>query len=284
MKRILNLARRLRAWPMQVLGAVHFQTRLVQEQLRLQDIQYRDVLDLVSGSKTLRHNDVVVLDTEFPVAYESLDHIHPFGTMQDNTRNYAFYQKCRSLYGEGMSFLDIGCSGGGLVFEFALNGHVAIGLEGSDLSQRRGRANWRTIPGNLFTCDVTQPFSLHAKKSKAHYGFDVVSAWEVFEHIPQEGLPQLFANVKAHLKPEGIFVGSISKSTQDILHVTVQDDAWWVKTFAKHGLDMQIGYDDVLEYPEFCRGIKGGLWDSHDYRGEHEKGLHFVARHLSSNR
>ncbi len=88
---------------------------------------YRDFVDLVTGAKSIRHNRNIKLVTEYPVAHDSLDHTDPLGTINDNTRNYGFYNKCRQLYGESLSFLDLGCAGGGLVFEFALNGHVAIG-------------------------------------------------------------------------------------------------------------------------------------------------------------
>ena len=116
---------------------------------------YRDLIDLVTGVRSIRHNRNIKLVTEQPVAYDSLDHIDPVGTIRDNTRHYGFYNKCRSIYGKSLSFLDLGCAGGGLVFDFALNGHVAIGLEGSDISKILARTNWRTIPDNLFTCDIT---------------------------------------------------------------------------------------------------------------------------------
>ena len=108
---------------------------------KAQDQCYRDLVDLVTGVKSICHNRSIKLVTEHPVAYGSLDHTDPTGAISDNTRNYGFYNKCRLLYGENLSFLDLGCAGGGLVFEFALNGHVSIGLEGSDISKILARAN-----------------------------------------------------------------------------------------------------------------------------------------------
>ena len=250
------------------------------ESLKLQDMQYRDLLDIQSGRKQLRHNDTVELKTEHPVAYDSPDHINPLGTIQDNTRNYAFYNKCRALYGDKLAYLDLGCSGGGLVFEFALNGHLAIGLEGSDRSRKMGRANWRTIPDNLMTCDIAKPFSLIDTKTNVTQKFDVISCWEVLEHIPEKNLPQLMENVKAHLAEGGIFIGSISKSPEDPLHVTLQENAWWVNIFKANGLALDIGYSGDFEFGEFCRGVGGGLFDSHNYRADPYKGFHFVARKI----
>lgn len=247
-----------------------------QEMLKLNDCQYRDLVDIMSGRKTVRHNDSVTITTEHPVAYDSPDHINPFGTIQDNTRNYAFYTKCHKLYGDELRFLDLGCSGGGLVFEFALNGHLAIGLEGSDRSQKMGRANWRTIPGNLFTCDIAKPFTLTAAGNVQ--SFTVISCWEVLEHIPLTAMPTLLNNVKQHLAEGGVFVGSISKSDEDPLHVTLLDNDGWIRVFKENGLDLTIGYEDAFEFNEYCRGIAGGMFDSHDYRAAPHKGLHFIAR------
>lgn len=250
------------------------------ENMKLQDMQYRDMLDLESGRLTIKHNTSVVIQTEYPVAYDSPDHINPLGTIQDNTRNYAFYKKCRTLYGPEMAFLDLGCSGGGLVFDFALNGHLAIGLEGSDRSQKMGRANWRTIPDNLFTCDITKPFHLIDTKADAPQKFNVISCWEVLEHIPEADLPQLIKNVKSHLADGGIFIGSVSKSPEDPLHVTLQENAWWMDIFKSNGLMMEIGYNGNFEFKEFCRGIEGGMFDSHNYRTDPHKGFHFTARKI----
>ena len=39
-------------------------------------------------------------------------------------------------------------------------GGFAVGVEGSDYSQRHKRAEWATIPDHLFTTDATVPFQL----------------------------------------------------------------------------------------------------------------------------
>lgn len=275
-----NILKTIATLPNRLFDFLHSIRSIQLENLKLQDMQYRDMLDLYSGFKKIRHNEDIILQTDHPVAYDSPDHINPLGTIQDNTRNYAFYKKCRDLFGPDMSFLDLGCSGGGLVFDFALNGHVAIGLEGSDRSKKMGRANWRTIPNNLFTCDITKPFNLITAKSGAVVTFDVISCWEVLEHIPEKDLPQLIENVKNHLSNGGIFVGSISKSPEDPLHVTLHENAWWVEKFKIFNLSMEIGYDGVFEFKEFCRGIEGGIFDSHNYRSDPHKGFHFIARKM----
>jgi len=246
----------------------------------LHDLQYRDLLDILTHKKKIAHNQTISLKSDHPVAADSLDHLHPFGTLQDNTRNFPFYKKCVKLYGPTVSYLDLGCSGGGLVFDFAINGNLAIGLEGSDLSQKMGRANWRTIPNNLFTCDITKPFQLVDRNTGQVSQFDVVGCWEVLEHIPENALPSLFANVTQHLAEGGVFIGSVSKMPEDPLHITVHDNAWWVDLFARHGFNMGIGYQHGFEFIEFCRGKGMDAFDSHNYRSDPNKGFHFVARRI----
>ena len=238
------------------------------------DQRYRDLIDLVVGIKSIRHNRNIKLITQHPVAYDSLDHKNPLGTIGDNTRNYGFYKKCRLLYGENLSFLDLGCAGGGLVFEFALNGHIAIGLEGSDISKTLARANWRTIPSNLFCCNITKEFELIDCTKKVTNRFNVISCWEVLEHIPEDGLETFFRNVKKHLENGGIFIGSISSNSSDLRHVTVHDKDWWVKKFSKFGLRILPEREVNFEFYEFCRPHLTTV-DLREHPGE---GLHFVAQ------
>ena len=251
--------------------------RTLSRQSENDDQRYRDLIDLIVGAKSIRHNRNIKLVTKHPVAYDSLDHTAPFGTINDNTRNYGFYKKCKLLYGENLSFLDLGCSGGGLVFEFALNGHVAIGLEGSDASKTLARANWRTIPNNLFCCDLTKEFELLDYTKKATNRFMVISCWEVLEHIPEDDLGAFFLNVRKHSADGGIFIGSISTDDTDIHHVTVYDKGWWVRKFSEHGFRILQDAEVDFEFYEFCRPFLGEI----DLRERPGAGFHFVAQKIN---
>jgi 2-polyprenyl-3-methyl-5-hydroxy-6-metoxy-1,4-benzoquinol methylase len=250
--------------------------KILEEIIRLNDLQYRDLLSIATGENKLKHNDSIRLKTEFPIAYESDDYLNPYGTAQDNTRSMRFTHKCIEEYGNKLSFLDIGCSGGGLVFDFALRGYDAIGLEGSDFSKKFKRANWRTIPDNLFTCDVTKPFSL--LKDDENKKFKVISSWEVLEHIKESDLPQYFENIKNHLDLDGIFVGSISRFEGDPLHHTLGTKEWWSEIFEKYGLEFLTNEENPFDFLDYCRGTNNGLYDSHNYHENSEIGFHFVAK------
>lgn len=197
----------------------------------------------------------VALKTDNPIAVNSVDHLYPLGTMQDNFRSPAFTNKLIDLYsGLPMTVLDIGCAGGGFVKEVNEFGFLGVGLEGSDYSLRHRRAEWATIPDRLFTCDCTKPFSLSFEETekKSPAKFDVVTAWEFLEHIKEEDLSTVFENVASHLNPEtGIFVASVHlhscESEGHEYHATVKPEWWWRDVFRKHGfyiIDRALDYFD----------------------------------------
>src|SRR3954466_16367742 len=145
------------------------------------------------------------LETKHPVAFESPDHLAPRGTMNDNSTNKKFVTFMaeridRELPGVIHGSLDLGCSGGQLVRDFRDMGWIAVGLEGSDYSLKHKRANWPELAGkNLFTCDITKPFEL--LNHEAPLKFDLITAWEVIEHIGTADLDQLFRNITTRLRP-----------------------------------------------------------------------------------
>ncbi len=180
------------------------------------------------------------LTTAHPVALASPDHTHPRGTMLDNSTNAAFNAK---LYAMApmvkLSVMDLGCSGGGFVKSLIDDGHAAIGVEGSDYSQRAKRAEWATIPDNLFTADITKPFSVQCDGTPAT--FDVITAWEVIEHIAEADLVEVCSNVRRHLAPGGIWIMSVCPVSEDIddvrYHQTIQPFIWWLEYFTAEGFD-----------------------------------------------
>ncbi|MDL2266662.1 glycosyltransferase [Desulfovibrio sp. OttesenSCG-928-G15] len=181
--------------------------------------------------------------TDYPVAYDSPDHIHPIGTLNDHTRHPRFVRACEQLFPDKkmLSFLDLGCSAGGMVWDAILRGHIGVGLEGSDISLLQQRAEWRLLKESLFTCDIGKPFLLTRDGSSA-YQFDVISAWEVLEHLTRESLHILFTNLSTHMHADSIFACSISQIdggfTDDgkPLHQTIEPLSWWQDLAQEHGL------------------------------------------------
>jgi cyclopropane fatty-acyl-phospholipid synthase-like methyltransferase len=175
--------------------------------------------------------------TDFPVALDSLDHILPIGTIRDNSKNYKFNEYIYSfnipIDNRPIHFLDIGCAGGGLVEDFVNDGHLAIGLEGSNISLILKRAAWASIPNNLFTCDVTKEYSITYNGEP--FFADVITAWEVMEHFKLEDIDSVLNNINKHLVDGGYFFGSISYLEADH-HKTCRSLDWWKNKFAQHGM------------------------------------------------
>lgn len=236
----------------------HIRHEILDQVNRHIDFTYRDIMVAMERQKPFLPENSVKLITDYPVAYKSLDHLYPHGTIRDNTRYPRFVEKCEEILDKktGLSFLDLGCSGGGMVLEAALRGHTAMGLEGSDSSKKEQRAEWRLLGERLQTCDITKPFQIECidgSKKK----FDIITAWEVMEHIQESGLPQMLHNIKNHLSNTGYFVASIA-NWEDIdsesgvnWHVTLHEYEWWVKLFEDAGFKI---HSDLFEPIDMARG------------------------------
>ena len=138
--------------------------------------------------------------------------------------------------------MDIGCSGGAFVKSIIDQGGFAVGIEGSDYSKKVCRAQWATIPENLFTSDATAVFSLYevgADAVRHPLKFNEITAWEFIEHIREEDLPKVMDNVDRHLSPNGVVIMSVSPNEEVIngvtLHLCVHDRVWWVTKFDELG-------------------------------------------------
>ncbi|MBU8540533.1 methyltransferase domain-containing protein [Falsiroseomonas tokyonensis] len=254
----------------------------LKEAMRVRELANRDLLLAIDRLAQILPQAPMVFEAAKPVAVDTDDHLFPWGAAQDNTRSPRFVAACeRHFPGRALTFMDLGCSGGGLVLDFILRGHQAYGVEGSDAPQRAQRAEWRLLRHNLFTGDITCPFALRPAPGAPPVACDVISAWEVMEHIADEDLPGLFANLHTHLKPDGLFIGSIALGPDDNpvtgarYHRTVQPQAWWRARFAELGLPMLDRHDFAFE--DFCRGTNNGPIDE-NYRQNPEIGFHFVAR------
>lgn len=207
------------------------------------------------------------IKTNKPVAIDSPDHLMPFGCVLNNSTNPRFNQKLYNIYKHQISILDLGCAGGGFVYDCIKDGHIAIGIEGSDIPFWRRLFEWPKIPNNLFTADVTNPFTIYFNNKE--YKFDCITSWEMMEHICEEDLPILFDNMKNHLKEEGIIVVSINVATQahgeytlsdgrplyakGSHHQNVQDINWWDNKINDFGLQNDF---ELLRYfdNDFVRG------------------------------
>jgi cyclopropane fatty-acyl-phospholipid synthase-like methyltransferase len=208
--------------------------------------------------------EAIAVVTNHPVAYASPDHLFPWGTARDNSRNARFNAKLYQLFGglgRQLRVLDLGCSGGGFVRDCLNDGCLAVGLEGSDFSLRMSRAEWALLGGKfLFTADITKPFSvkaLTADQSEELITFDVITSWDVLEHIAESNLEQLCENLRRNLSSNGICIFSISHSSDRQggveLHQTIRPKEWWRTMFEKEGFVEHSSIESFFN----CQFIRG---------------------------
>ncbi len=218
--------------------------------------------------------------TNYPIAY-STDTMEPESTYEGTSRPTNFVRHCIDLLGSNIKCLDIGAGPGGLVYEWIFNGIKAVGIDGSDFCKKYNIGFWNNIKNSLFTCDITQPFNFYEKKQHNHVKFNIITMWEVLEHIPEEGLESLFSNIKNHLHIDGYFIGSVStleyiSSSGQPYHITVKSLEWWKSKMANHGID--IINDHFFNIKMFCRGVGDNIQDQHNYFKNSNEGFHFVAK------
>lgn len=240
---------------------------------------HQDLIQCLRRVHRLFPENPCVLETAHPLAVQSADHLYPHGTRNDNTRCPRFCRKCEQHFGRSISYLDIGCAGGGLVFDFLERGHFALGLEGSDFSLLNQRAEWPVIAEYLYTCDITKPFDLKTPDGKNKL-FDVIGLWEVFEHIQADDLPVLLDNLKKHMHADSRITASVA-TTEDVdpdsgavYHVTVHDRDWWMGVFERYGL---VGAEHGFTILDFPRGAGNGPMDWNAQTNP-EWGFHVVLR------
>lgn len=208
---------------------------------------------------------MIKVEAERSVAFKSPDYLYPYGTARDNHRNWRFNEKIYEVFKykhKMLTVLDIGCSGGGFVKDCLDDGCLAIGIEGSDYSKKLKRAEWRTIPDNLFTGDITGEIDIYItdqNDNKERIIFDLITCWDVMEHFKEEDLVKVANNVKKHLSESGVWIMNVS-TTDSIhdgvnLHQTVKPREWWIDKFRDLGLEHLHKFEKYFN-EQYIRGIK----------------------------
>lgn len=227
----------------------------------LRYVRRRDYDEAVRGGRLVMPK----LDTAHPIAVYSDDTKHPRGSRNDNSVVLRFNRKLIGHFGgRPLRVLDLGCAGGGMVRSFLDAGHFAVGLDGSDYPLVNQTGEWATIPHHLFTCDVTRPFRLTDAATGEPLRFDAITGWELMEHIPEERLDGLLANLDAHLTADGLICFSIATFVDHdpaigaVYHVCVHPKEWWVERFARGGFveatAAPFGPYDWVRGSGHCRG------------------------------
>lgn len=197
--------------------------------------------------------------TDYPLAVDSMDFQHPLGTKLNNFCP-AMVNRLVSLK-EDPRVLDLGCAGGGFVCEMIDRGYVAVGIDGTEHPKTSEHSSWHRHPENFFTADITKTFSLWEAKPNADEiaFFNVITAFEVLEHIRESELQGLFSNIGWHATPDAICVFTVSSDASHSdgveLHVTKQSREWWTEFFDQQGWQLSSLQDQFEEPGDWCGWI-----------------------------
>ena len=195
--------------------------------------------------------------TKTPHPILSPDYLDPAGSIEDNnTCTYFIYEIDKFTDGMPYFLMDIGCAGGQFAVDINNKGipWMGVGIEGGNiygmttefeskechtgvLTSARGSENWRQYENKcLFHADVSKPFQI-VDENDNQVMFDIVTAWEFFEHPTPEEIPNIIKNIKTHLRPGGVVWGTIHLGT-GFHHRCSKSIEWWDNVFISYGFSV----------------------------------------------
>lgn len=98
----------------------------------------------------------------------------------------------------------------------------------------------------MFTCDITKPFTIKDDLLK-DCKFDLITLWEVLEHIKLEDFDILVKNILNHLDDNGLLIVSID-CTSNVnengteYHVNQKSKNEWIELFKKYNLFERVEF------------------------------------------
>lgn len=146
---------------------------------------------------------------------------------------------------------DIGCGSGNFVGYMLDAGWDAVGVDISDSGKKHARD--KDVANRIMVADIT-------KRDHPERGYDLVTAWDFWEHVWPSDLDDLIAAVYRMLKLGGVHAAVIctrgsterdyvyekgvrtSRENSWLLvagHVHVRRWFWWARKFKEHGLGLQ---------------------------------------------
>jgi len=184
--------------------------------------------------------------TDFKHPWNSPDYLYPDGCINDNNNHKGFMEALIVCMCREYSLLDLGCAGGQLVVDIMNKGFLGVGIEGGKveeiISRGSGAENWKQYKDIcLFSADISKPFTVVDEQNEL-IKFDLVTAWDVLEHPAPEEIPFVIDNIKNHLKPDGMFLGTLNPSESHdefMRHRCPRPMEWWNEMFISKGFIVQ---------------------------------------------
>jgi SAM-dependent methyltransferase len=217
--------------------------------------------------KVITNNSLALESPDFLVQQEKNLKMS-FSAAEDNSTSAAFIDAVSNFFANRRSgdvsslklnVLDLGCGGGQLIVDFSQQSftNVCVGLDG--VAGALGRENWLTY--NMFhNVDLSKDYTIVDSQNEM-VKFDLITSWEMIEHLHPTELDIFFRNMHKHLKSDGVFLGSIAmfpdirdefgyhqdcseynpSTKQYLLHQSVFDENTWKNKILKDY--------SVLDYP-----------------------------------
>lgn len=143
----------------------------------------------------------------------------------------------RDEVGEGARVLDLGCAYGFLVEEACEAGFRAVGVDASRFAVGEAARHAPHARGRLAVAHAERlPF--------ADASFDVVTAFDVLEHVPHPEL--LIAEAARVLRPGGLFAGAtpdpLRFGRHEETHVAEHVPSWWVRVLEDAGFAVALRF------------------------------------------
>jgi 2-polyprenyl-3-methyl-5-hydroxy-6-metoxy-1,4-benzoquinol methylase len=169
------------------------------------------------------------------------ENINPRGSVYDciSISPTNFINKTKKSFGENFTHLDLGCGSGSFVYNSRELGADSVGVD--NYLNRKNVPYWNSKYRNFFLkADISKDFFI--QKNNKDVKFDLITLWEVFEHIETNLLSTLIENIRRHMHEQSIVVGSICTVRDEnplkkaIYHKTVQSKEWWLEFLNKNGL------------------------------------------------
>jgi 2-polyprenyl-3-methyl-5-hydroxy-6-metoxy-1,4-benzoquinol methylase len=143
----------------------------------------------------------------------------------------------RQQVGVGARLLDLGCAYGFLVVEALDAGFDALGVDASRFAIGEARAWAPPAAGRLLAAHAERlPF--------ADRSFDVLTAFDVLEHVPRPEL--LLAEAARVLRPGGLLIGATPDpllfDRSEETHVAEHVPSWWVRELERAGFSVSMRF------------------------------------------
>jgi len=242
--------------------------------------------------------------TKYPIATASPDFkiqqeelILPCSAGEDNSTSLKLIDKIGEHYAKTigvdkndlrLNCLDLGCGGGQLIVDLNKQSFTdtCIGLDG--IAGTIGWPNWLTYPNNFYNVDLSKEYTILNAQTSEPMQFDLITSWEMIEHLHPQDIDIFFKTLHKHLSPTGMFIGSIAMfpdtrdtngfyeghphhdptTEQFVLHQTVMSREEWRETLKDYNLHeypfkdsrYKCGYLATRDHPDSPTGLLGSFY------------------------